>query len=102
MTQHEPTARAAGMDVKYVARLARLDLTDEEVSLFTEQLGHIVEYVNKIREVDVDGIEPMSHAVRIQNVFRRDEQVDGLARETALEQAPARTADHFRVPLIVE
>jgi len=98
----ESTRDAVKIDVAYVARLARLYLTDEERRTFQSQLEHIVAYVHKIRELDVEGIEPTSHAIAVQNVFRTDDVRPGLDRDAVLANAPARTGDQFMVPKIVE
>ena len=90
------------IDVAYVAHLARLHLTGEEVDTFQHQLEDIVGYVRKIAELDVTGIEPTSHAHDVHNVFRRDEAGPGLERDTVLANAPERTGDQFKVPKIVE
>lgn len=93
---------AEHMDVKYIAHLARLYLTDEEADRFQGQLDHILEHVRKLKEVNVDGVEPMSHAVPVQNVFRKDEIRAGLNRDEVLANAPAQHQHQFRVPKIVE
>ena len=72
------------IDVGYVAELARLELTDEEKSVFQPQLENIVKYVEKISEVDVEGVEPMMHGRMLVNAFREDEVRPSLAAETAL------------------
>jgi len=90
------------IDVGYVAHLARLHLSDEEKAVFQPQLEHIVEYVRKIRELDVSGIEPTSHAHAVTNVFRRDEVRPGLDRDEVLRNAPEETHGQFRVPKIME
>lgn len=104
MAQEQQASRpAAGtIDVRYVANLARLNLSESEVASFQEQLGQIVEYVNQIRAVDVDGVEPTAHAVAVQNVFRDDVVKPGLDREVVLSNAPEHSTDLFRVPKIVE
>ena len=93
---------AAHMDVRYVANLARLELTDAEAVRFQNQLDQIVEYFNELRAVDVEGVEPMAHAVPIQNVFREDVVRESIARDLALGNAPERSSDLFMVPKIVE
>jgi len=93
---------AAGIDVAYVAHLARLQLTRKETATFQEQLGHVVEYVKKIDELDVTGIEPTAHAVQVHNVFRDDLVKPNLERERVLKNAPSCTQDQFQVPKIVE
>ena len=90
------------IDVTYVARLARLHLSPDEIAAFQAQLGQILEYVQAIRGVDVTGVEPTAHAIRVQNVFREDIPVDGLAMEAILANAPQHADNHFLVPRIVE
>ncbi len=95
-------AGAEGIDVAYVAHLARLDLTTDEIETFQEQLEHIVGYVNKLQGLDLEGIEPTSHARPVMNVFREDKVQPGLDREVVLDNAPARSMDQFTVPRIIE
>jgi aspartyl-tRNA(Asn)/glutamyl-tRNA(Gln) amidotransferase subunit C len=90
------------IDVRYVAHLARLDLTEAERQEFQAQLEQIVAYVNQIREIPVEGVEPTAHAVAVQNVFREDEVRPGLDQEQALANAPEQAAGQFKVPIIVE
>ena len=90
------------IDVTYVARLARLQLTPEETELFQAQLDQIVGYMRKIRELDLAGIEPTSHAHPVHNVFRDDRVSPSLDRESVLANAPDTVAEQFRVPKIVE
>ena len=90
------------IDVAYVSDLARLELTAEEKALFQPQLENIVKYVEKISEVDVDGVEPMMHGRELVNAFREDEVRPSMDREAALANAPARTGDEFLLPKIVE
>jgi aspartyl-tRNA(Asn)/glutamyl-tRNA(Gln) amidotransferase subunit C len=90
------------IDVGYVAELARLELTDEEKSVFQPQLENIVKYVEKISEVDVEGVEPMMHGRTLVNAFREDEVRPSMDRETALANAPRRTENEFYLPKIVE
>ncbi len=90
------------LDVAYVARLARLRLTEEETQLFQEQLGHVLEYVTKLREVDVSGVEAAAHAIPIFNVFREDEVRDWFTAEEALRNAPRQANGLFVVTKVVE
>ena len=93
---------AVEINVKYVAHLARLALTpDEEVKL-TAQLGNILGYIEKLRELDVSGVEPTAHAVPMVNVTRADEIRPSLAHEDALRNAPRQANGLFIVPKIVE
>lgn len=90
------------IDVKYVAELARLELTEEEQALFQPQLENIVKYVEKISEVNVDGVEPMMHGRPLVNAFREDVVRPSLDPEVALANAPKRVDDEFLLPKIVE
>ncbi|MBR1870899.1 MAG: Asp-tRNA(Asn)/Glu-tRNA(Gln) amidotransferase subunit GatC [Kiritimatiellae bacterium] len=90
------------IDVAYVAELARLELTDEEKALFQKQMEGIVDWVAKIKEVDVEGVPPTMHGHEEVNAFREDEVRPSMERELALANAPARTGDEFKLPKIVE
>jgi aspartyl-tRNA(Asn)/glutamyl-tRNA(Gln) amidotransferase subunit C len=90
------------IDVGYVAELARLELTESEKATFQGQLEDIVKYVEKISEVDVEGVEPMMHGRPLVNAFREDVVRPSLDREAALSNAPARVGDEFLLPKIVE
>lgn len=90
------------IDVAYVSDLARLELSDVEKAMFQPQLENIVKYVEKISEVDVDGIKPMMHGRELVNAFREDEVRPSMDREAALANAPARVGEEFLLPKIVE
>ena len=90
------------IDVAYVSELARLELTEEEKILFQAQLESIVGYVEKISEVDVEGVPPMMHGHDTVNAFRDDVVGESLPAETALANAPKRVGDEFLLPKIVE
>lgn len=81
-----------------MARLARLELADEEVDRMARELSGILDHVDKISALDLDGVEPTSHVVALENVFRADEPEPSLPRERALEQAPDPAEGAFRVP----
>ena len=93
---------ATEIDVKYVARLARLELTPEEERKYAGQLGHVLGYIEKLKELDVTDVEPTAHAMPLVNVTRRDEVCPSLPREDALRNAPATANGLFIVPKIVE
>jgi aspartyl-tRNA(Asn)/glutamyl-tRNA(Gln) amidotransferase subunit C len=93
---------ALEIDVKYVAHLARLSLSPEEEQKISEQLGNILGYIEKLKEVDVSGVEPMAHAFPLVNVTRPDEVRPSLSQEEALRNAPAQANGLFMVPKIVE
>jgi aspartyl-tRNA(Asn)/glutamyl-tRNA(Gln) amidotransferase subunit C len=84
--------------VLHVARLARLRLTDEEVEAMTGELSSVLGHIEKIGELDLDGVEPTSHVVALENVLRPDEPRPSLPREAALAQAPDSDGVGFRVP----
>jgi aspartyl-tRNA(Asn)/glutamyl-tRNA(Gln) amidotransferase subunit C len=89
-------------EVQHVARLARLHLTDEELERMRQQLDAILAYVDKLRELDVEGVEPTAHAVPLVNVMRDDELAPSLSQDAALANAPDRAEKFFRVPRIIE
>ena len=93
---------AVEIDVKYVAHLARLSLLPEEEQKISAQLGNILGYIEKLKEVDVTGVEPTAHAFPLVNVTRPDEVRPSISNEDALRNAPAKANGLFMVPKIVE
>ena len=89
-------------DIRYVAHLARLKLAPEEEQKLGAQLGNILGYIEKLRQVDVSGVEPTAHAFPLVNVTRPDEVRPGLPHDEAMRNAPARASGLFVVPKIVE
>ncbi len=85
-------------DVVHVARLARLELTDEELDRFAGQLDAILEAVGKVSELDLSGVEPTLHPLELSNVWAEDEPKPSLPVEDALANAPEVEDDAFRVP----
>jgi aspartyl-tRNA(Asn)/glutamyl-tRNA(Gln) amidotransferase subunit C len=92
----------AELDVAHVAKLARLHLTKEETKLFQAQLGRVLEYAEKLRELDTTAVEETAHAVPIFDVFREDEPRPWLSAEEALRNAPRQANGLFLVPKVVE
>lgn len=88
-------------DVRHVAKLARLHLSPQEIEKFTRQLGSILEYVNKIGQLDVSEVPPMAHALPIHNVLREDVVEPSLPVEKTLQNAPQRDGNFFAVPKII-
>ena len=88
--------------VRKVAKLSRLELTEAEVEEFTGQLSAILDYVEKMNELDTDNIEPLAHCLPISNVFRRDCVKESLGTEKALGNAPQRDGEFFKVPKILD
>jgi len=95
-------AKTSDLDVAYVARLARLNLTDAETELFQKQLGDVLKYAEKLTEVDVSHVEPAAHALPIFNVFREDTPHDWFTAEQALSNAPRQANGLFIVTKVVE
>jgi aspartyl-tRNA(Asn)/glutamyl-tRNA(Gln) amidotransferase subunit C len=95
-------AEPSDIDVGYVAKLARLNLTDEETQLFQKQLGDVLRYAAKLGEVDVSQVEAAAHAVPMFNVFREDEPRDWFNAEEALSNAPHKANQLFIVTKVVE
>lgn len=88
-------------EVAKLGRLARIDLSEDELVRLAPQLDVILESVARVSEVDLDDVPPTSHALPLSNVFRPDEVTQGLTREQALAGAPAVEQDRFRVPRIL-
>ncbi len=84
--------------VLHVAKLARLELSDDEVEQMASELSGILEHVDRISELDLDGVEPTSHVVELENVLRADEPTPSLDRDVALSNAPDPADGAFRVP----
>ncbi len=95
-------ANESDLDVASVARLARLNLSDEETRLFQSQLGQVLEHVAKLREIDVSNVEVTAHAIPVFNVFREDEPRDCFSAEEALSNAPQKANGLFIVTKVVE
>jgi aspartyl-tRNA(Asn)/glutamyl-tRNA(Gln) amidotransferase subunit C len=87
--------------VRQVAHLARLHLADDEVELFTRQLNDILNYVEKLNELDTAGVPPMTHVLELHNAFRDDEVKDSLPLKEALANAPDQQRQSFAVPKII-
>jgi aspartyl-tRNA(Asn)/glutamyl-tRNA(Gln) amidotransferase subunit C len=89
-------------EVRWVAHLARLQLTDAELATMTRQLSAIVEYVDLLKQVNTDGVEPLAHALEVRNVFRADEPGTSLPLDEALANAPQRRGEFYAVPAVLE
>jgi aspartyl-tRNA(Asn)/glutamyl-tRNA(Gln) amidotransferase subunit C len=93
---------SAEIDIKYVAHLARLHLTPDEEKKFGAQLGNILGYIEKLKELDIANVEPTAHATPMVNVTRCDEVRPSLPHDDALRNAPAKANGLFIVPKIIE
>lgn len=89
-------------EVEYVARLARLELSEEEKEKFTEQLSQILSYINKLNELNTDKVKATSHVLPLSNIFREDKVKESLSQEATLSGAPSKAKGHFKVPKIIE
>ena len=95
--------RLAFMNIRQVASLARLELSDDEAERYQVQVEQILHYVEQLNRIDVSGIEPTAHAGALFDVVREDRVTkDGLTREEALSNAPSVSHEQFRLPKVVE
>jgi len=90
------------MDIEKVARLARLELSEEERVTFGNQLEQILTYMEQLNRLDTTGVEPTSHAIPIHNAFREDETRPSFPQEEVLSISPDQENGHFKVPRIIE
>ena len=88
-------------DVEHIARLAKLEFTEAEMEKFTHQLNQILEYVDQLNKIDTTNVEPLSHVIKLSNVFRADEIKPGVSTEEALKNAPSGTEKFFKVPKVI-
>jgi aspartyl-tRNA(Asn)/glutamyl-tRNA(Gln) amidotransferase subunit C len=95
-------AKTSDLDVAYVAKLARINLSEAEAKVFQKQLDDVLEYVEKLRQADISDMEPAAHALPIFNVFREDAPRDWFTAEHALSNAPRKANGHFNLPKVVE
>ena len=96
-----PEPKISLEQVRHVAKLSRLQLSQEQIQKFAGQLESILEYVAKISQVDVSGVEPMAHALPVHNVFREDVAQPALPLEEVLKNAPETDGPFFKVPKII-
>ncbi|ASS88999.1 MAG: Asp-tRNA(Asn)/Glu-tRNA(Gln) amidotransferase subunit GatC [Bacillaceae bacterium] len=95
-------SRISKEQVKHVAHLARLAITEEEAEMFTNQLDAIITFAEQLNELDTENVQPTSHVLDMKNVMREDQPEPGLPREVALKNAPDQKDGQFRVPAILE
>ncbi|MBI5215607.1 MAG: Asp-tRNA(Asn)/Glu-tRNA(Gln) amidotransferase subunit GatC [Ignavibacteriae bacterium] len=89
-------------EVERVANLARLEFTEEEKETFTHQLNDILAYMEKLNELDTSNVEPLSHVIELQNVFREDTVEPSPPREEMLKNAPSKNEKFFKVPKVIK
>ncbi|MBU8906405.1 Asp-tRNA(Asn)/Glu-tRNA(Gln) amidotransferase subunit GatC [Desertibacillus haloalkaliphilus] len=95
-------ARITNDQVKHVAHLARLSVTEEEVEMFTKQLDGIISFAEQLNELDTEGVEPTTHVLDIKNVLREDKVRESLSNEDALKNAPDQQDGQVKVPSVLE
>lgn len=88
--------------VRHIAHLARLALTDDEVTRYRQDLGEVLTYVEQLNEVNTDGIAPTAHAMPVVNAFREDVPTDSLGVDATLQNAPDRADGYFKVPKVLD
>lgn len=88
--------------VLHVAKLSRLELTEKEVEMYVEQLNRILGHIDQLNKANTNGVEPLAHPLGLTNVFRKDEVKPSLPREEALQNAPEKTDEAYKVPVVVD
>ncbi len=88
--------------VKHISKLARLKLSDEELGNYSKELSSILSYIEKLNELDTSQVEPLTHPVENNNVFRKDEQGESVKTDEALKNAPQKDDKYFKVPKVIK
>lgn len=88
-------------EVEHIARLAKLEFSDEEKEKLTHQMNQILQHMEKLNELDTSLVEPLSHVIELQNVFREDSVKPSIPTEEALKNAPDKTDEYFKVPKVI-
>ena len=88
-------------DVRYIAALARLSFSSEEEFELTDQMNTVLEYMDKLNELDTSAVPPMSHVLSVQNVYRLDHAEQRISHDEAMKNAPDADSDYFRVPKVI-
>jgi len=88
-------------DVEHIAKLAKLTLSDGEKEAYTQQMSDILQYMEKLNELDTSDVEPLSHVMEVTNAFREDDPKESLSQEEALKNAPKSDGDFFVVPKVI-
>jgi len=97
----EQSQELTEQQVRRVAKLSRLWLSDQEIHHFAEQLSGVLGYVSKLDELDVTDVEPMAHAMDVTNVLREDDPQGGMDEQTVLDNAPDKSPPFFKVPKVL-
>lgn len=102
MTEEKKPVRLTEDEVNYIANLSRLHLSEAERERAADELSQILDYFEKLKELDTENVAPTEHVLPVVNVLRPDKSRPGLATEAALQNAPESAADMFQVPRVVE
>jgi aspartyl-tRNA(Asn)/glutamyl-tRNA(Gln) amidotransferase subunit C len=102
LSQEEKRGKIDVAEVEYVAKLARLSINPEDKPVMAKQLAGILDYIDKLNQLDTKKIPPTTHILQINNVYREDEVRESLPKEIALENAPDKEGPFFRVPKVIE
>lgn len=97
----EPTAAISTDQVAHVARLARIELTSDEIEHYTGHLGRVLEHARQLEDLDLDDVPPLAHPYPLRNVFRDDVESSPVDRDEVLSQAPAASGGQFEVPPVL-
>ena len=89
-------------DVEHIAKLAKLEIKEDEINEFTSQLNQMLEYVDKLNELDTENVKPLSHPVEGENVFREDILKTSIPTYDALKNSASRTEEYFKVPKVIK
>lgn len=89
-------------EVENIAKLAKLNLSEDEMTEFTSDLNDILNYMDKLNSLDTENVKPLSHPLEGNNVFRKDEIIESIPREDALKNAPDKTEEFFKVPKVIK
>jgi aspartyl-tRNA(Asn)/glutamyl-tRNA(Gln) amidotransferase subunit C len=89
------------MDIEHLAKLASLKLTDAEKKKFSNQMGTIIKYIEKLSELDTENVEPTAHVLGLNNVFREDVATEPLTDQSLINDSPAHSKGHYEVPKII-
>jgi aspartyl-tRNA(Asn)/glutamyl-tRNA(Gln) amidotransferase subunit C len=89
-------------DVEHIAKLAKLEIAEDEINEFTSQLNQVLEYVDKLNELDTKNVKPLSHPVEGENVFREDGLRESSSTEDALRNSASKTDKYFKVPKVIK
>jgi aspartyl-tRNA(Asn)/glutamyl-tRNA(Gln) amidotransferase subunit C len=101
MNQNQGEAKISKEEVKHVADLARLDMDESSIEIFSKQIGNILQYIDTLKSVDTEKAIPTSHAVFLPNAFREDKVNNHIDRDLALANAPEKENGNFMVPKVI-